>query len=93
MPTVIHNHDRVRVSETVSRARAVQPLYLVTAHQGWAQGGSGEPYSGTYEVTPTTAEQILATRRRFLSDDVTVHKIPYYEASNPQGGMTVSIAS
>lgn len=84
MPTIVHDRDIVRV---------VQSSCVVTARQGWMSGGSGEPYTGTYEVTPTTSEQTLPTERRFLSDDVTVHSIPYVETTNEQGGYTISIAS
>ena len=51
----------------------------------------GDPYEGEYEVTPRTEEQVLATRNKRMLDDVTVHEIPYYETSNPQGGVTVYI--
>ena len=56
-------------------------------------GAGGEPYAGEYEITPTTSEQTLATKRKLLRDDVTVHSIPYVETTNEQGGFTVSIAS
>ena len=53
----------------------------------------GTPYTGTYEVTPTAHEQYLDTSQKFLRDDVTVHKVPYYETTNESGGYTVSILS
>lgn len=49
-------------------------------------------YQGSYEVTPKTSEQTLPTTGKSLWQDVTVHKIPYYETSNVQG-TTVYIAN
>lgn len=50
-------------------------------------------YEGTYEVTPTAQEQTLGTMNRLLRNDVTVHKVPYFETGNESGGVTVSILS
>lgn len=56
-------------------------------------GGSGTPYTGAYEVTPKAyEEQILETARKYLTQNVTVHEVPYYVTSN-QSGETVYIAS
>ena len=50
-------------------------------------------YSGTYEVTPSAvAEKTLPTADKILKNDVVIHKIPYYETSNHQDGLTVYIA-
>ena len=50
------------------------------------------PYEGVTEVTPRAdAEIVLPTMRRYVRDDIVVREIPYYEVSNPSGGMTVSI--
>ena len=38
--------------------------------------GGGEPYSGAYEVTPSTETQTLATTNKKLSQDVTINPIP-----------------
>ena len=57
-----------------------------------AKGGSGYPYyDGDYIVTPKSYKQILDTDYKILTDDVTVEKIPYNEAPNLQGGLTISI--
>lgn len=48
-------------------------------------------YDGPYDVTPKTSEQILNTTSSYLTDDVTVRKIPYFETSN-NTGTTVYIA-
>lgn len=54
---------------------------------------SGDPYQGPYIVTPLANEQqILNTKFKYMSDDVTVNKVPYYETSN-DSGTTVYIAS
>ena len=53
---------------------------------------TAETYDGAYEVTPMAdVEQVLATAQKLMADDVTVHKVPYYETSNDHG-MTVYIA-
>lgn len=53
---------------------------------------SGDPYMGEYEVMPSpTSQQTLKTAQKLMSNDVIVHKIPYYETSNNSGGNTVYI--
>lgn len=54
--------------------------------------GDYDEYQGAYEVTPLArTEQTLETANKLMTDDVTVHKVPYYETSNPYG-TTVYIA-
>ena len=49
-------------------------------------------YDGPYEVTPmVNTTQILPTANLFLSENVNVNQIPYYEVSNPSGGKTATI--
>ena len=48
-------------------------------------------YEGTYEVTPRKVEQVLATKNKSMSDNVTVFSIPYAEVSNLGGGLTATI--
>ena len=55
-------------------------------------GGSGTPYTGSYVVIPTSSEQILETNQKYMTDDVTVRKIPYFETSN-ESGKTVYIGN
>lgn len=50
-----------------------------------------EYYTGNYNVTPKIEQQVLETRDKLMSDDVTVKGIPFYEVSNPQGGTTFII--
>ena len=49
-----------------------------------------ERYKGDYTVTPNTDQQMLKTKDRYMTDDVTVKEIPYYEVSN-ESGSTVYI--
>lgn len=57
------------------------------------KGGSYYPaYEGPYEVDASFYyATTLATYKRTMENDVTVNRIPVYEASNPQGGKTVTI--
>ena len=50
-------------------------------------------YSGEYEVVPSAFNtQVLPTANKVLKKDVTVQKVPYFETSNVQNGVTVYIA-
>ena len=42
-------------------------------------------YEGEYTVVPTPARQELATKFRYMDDNVTVLEIPYHEVSNADG--------
>ena len=53
---------------------------------------AGNPYNGPYEVVPKVEAQILPTKHKYLSEDVQVLAVPYYEADNPIG-TTIFIAS
>ena len=48
-------------------------------------------YEGDYEVTPKVSAQILETGQKFMAEDVTIHKIPFHEVSNLNGGTTITI--
>lgn len=48
-------------------------------------------YEGEYEVTPKWEDIVLETKQKSMRDNVTVTEIPYLEAENPQGGVTVVI--
>ena len=51
-----------------------------------------DPYEGVYVIDALTdADTTLPTKRKFLSDDITVNKIQYIETTNPAGGQTVYI--
>ena len=51
-------------------------------------------YDGEYQLTPSAkSEQTLETAQKFLTKDVTVIRIPYYDVGNAAGGRTVYIAN
>lgn len=51
-----------------------------------------EVYDGACTVVPQTCDQVLQTKYKFMTDDVTVNAIPTYETSNTAGGTTFTIA-
>lgn len=52
-----------------------------------------ERYDGNYEVIPNAFnDKKLPTANKLLTQDVVVKKVPYYETSNIQQGITVYIA-
>lgn len=51
----------------------------------------GQPYKGSYEVTPAVDDQTLLTKNRLMMEDLKVKAIPYYETSNLQNGKTIYI--
>lgn len=58
---------------------------------------SGQPvvldeYEGPYSVIPKKEEQVLETKMKNLTDDVTVEGIPWHAVSNATG-VTLVIAS
>lgn len=55
-------------------------------------GGRLPDYEGEYVVTPDLYDkQVLSTKNKSLSDDVTVLKVPYEEVTNLGGGYTAVI--
>ena len=53
------------------------------------KGASADIYTGPYEVT--WSEKIFSTEGKKLTDDISVHAIPYSEVTNPAGGITATI--
>lgn len=49
-----------------------------------------ENYTGEYTVRPKVEEQVMSTRDKRMTKDVTIEAIPYYEVSN-QNGKTIII--
>lgn len=50
------------------------------------------PYAGPYEAKPKVGEQvILPTSGHYLSQNVTVDEVPFWETSNVGGGITFII--
>ena len=48
-------------------------------------------YKGNYTVTPKVEKQELATRQKFLTENVKIKEIPFFEVSNLEGGQTAFI--
>lgn len=67
-----------------------EPIALTVEYAGGG-GGRLPNYDGAYEVTPRKVEQILATKNKSMSDNVTVFSIPYQETTNVGGGYTAVI--
>lgn len=59
---------------------------------GISTSGVTEQYKGDYEVTPRLSAQVLETRKKVMTDNLTIKEIPIYEVSNTSGGTTVYIA-
>lgn len=57
------------------------------------KGGAYYPeYAGPYVVDPSFYfDKKLGTYGKAMTDDVTVNHVPVFEASNPQGGKTITI--
>ena len=54
--------------------------------------GAEAVYAGSYDVTPKIGEQTLATKKKYMKEDIKINAIPCYDVSNPAGGSTVYIA-
>lgn len=54
---------------------------------------SFKTYDGEYDITPQAFDvSILPTANKLLKKDIVVQKVPYFETSNLQDGITVYIA-
>ena len=74
---------------------SVIPQETITVHVDTVTGTSSNDvpvYDGPYEAIPKVEAQTLPTAKKLMTDDVTVHGVPFYEVSNDQGGNTVYIA-
>lgn len=60
------------------------PLFEISA-------SDAEVYRGDYIVEPDFTEQVLATKNKMLTDNVTVKAIEVQRVSNTSGGRTVYI--
>ena len=69
----------------------MQEAYLV-GNLATAYVSASSKYEGEYEVTPTVEGLTLDTRDKYMTDDVKIRAIPFYEVSNQSGGNTVYIA-
>lgn len=52
-----------------------------------------EYYAGTYDITPTVDEQSLETKDKYLTENVRIQEIPYFDVGNTAGGSTVYIGT
>lgn len=50
-----------------------------------------DPYTGAYEVTPKVEAQTVPTAQKFMTEDMKIKAIPFYDVSNTSGGSTVYI--
>ena len=73
----------VRVNLKVEQSQTVYPLQVNSNSVPLSmnlstviQQISGERYTGSYEVTPSSETQILSTALLNMTDDVTIHPIP-----------------
>lgn len=66
---------------------------IITGSVTFARSIPDKYYEGQYEVVPAIESQVLETKQTYLSDDVTVTSIPYFDVSNNAGGSTVYIGS
>ena len=54
-------------------------------------GNSKQYYGGSYEIDPQKGAQVLETKDRVMTENLTVLGIYYYEVTNGTGGKTVTI--
>lgn len=66
--------------------------YVINLEIQEGSGGTLPYYDGDYNVVPKVTNQVLETKNKSMRDDVTIEEIPYAEVSNPQGGVTATIA-
>lgn len=52
-----------------------------------------KPYVGAYEVTPKVDAQTIPTAKKYMTDDMRINAIPFYETSNLSNGKTIYIGS
>lgn len=71
----------------------VSPKITGNITYGIGSGDTSTIYDGNYDVTPSaSAQTVLHTKNKRLTDNVVVKKIPYFETTNAGGGSTVYIA-
>lgn len=64
----------------------------ISGKVGISTSGVTEQYAGNYTVIPKLDQQVLKTKQKVMTDDLTVKGIPVYEVSNISGGTTFYIA-
>lgn len=85
------------IKPAVSLVGTLKPTVVINGLIGMNQPiivpSTQEVYEGSYDVTPKTVEQTMQTADKYMLENVTVRKIPYYESSNSSGGSTVYIGT
>lgn len=84
----------------MSGIEAFATLFGVLSCSGGLSGKISVPtqsgydsYTGEYEIVPNAFKpQTLLTANKVLAQNVVIQKVPYYETSNAQNGVTVYIA-
>lgn len=101
--TIDKNLVSAIVGETATGARFEQASMTASTESNGATVKIGTPvardyssvpeYTGEYTIIPKADEaQILQTKDKRMTDDLTVTKVPYFETSN-EHGKTIYIAS
>lgn len=67
-------------------------LYRIDGQGGGTQQSSLEPYTGSYQVTPSTAAQSLSTANKRMTADVEVEEIPTDFGQITQSGTDLAIS-
>ena len=65
-----------QITTNPTRVQGAASIVPVVVGGNLTIAGSAEPYEGTYEVTPTTSTQVLATAGKKLAEDITINPIP-----------------
>ena len=66
--------------------------YAGTIGGAISAGAPRNVYSGVYKITPKTRKEVvLETAKKYLEQDIKVLKVPFYQTSNEQGGITIYI--
>jgi len=74
-------------SSTVSMDTAFADLQKVTVREDRV------PFTGEYQITPKVEAQTIPTAQKYMTDDMEIKAIPYFETSNNSDGETVYIGS
>jgi hypothetical protein len=68
------------------------PLVFKNLHQV-TEAPDVEVYEGSYQATPQVESQIMETAQKFLTDNVTIKAIPFFDVTNTAGGITIYIGN
>ena len=82
--------ETVEVSYPKWHVECASPSYVVDVETG-ILNISGEPYQGSYDITPTWEKQVCPTQGKTLINDLSVESIVKLEVGNAAGGLTLTI--